>query len=110
MKDLSFIALTDIYGYALTSKQRDMMTDYYVRDFSLSEIADNYEVSRQAVHFAIKNAEKSLLKYESRFGVKEFVSGLNARIAAVRTETTGAVAAKLDEIDEYIRSRYGTVR
>ena len=108
MKDLSYIALLDVYGDALTQKQRDMLTDYYVRDFSLSEIGDNYEISRQAVHFALKQAEKSLNRYESKFGVCGFVSELYKRLDGIKNsdDTLGKIA----ELEEFIRSKYGTVR
>lgn len=108
MKDLSFIALLDVYGEALTQKQRDMLTDYYARDFSLSEIGDNYAVSPQAVHFAIKQAEKSLTKYENNFGVCGFISELYKRIDDIKQSKD--TVNKVRELEEYIRSKYGTVR
>ncbi len=39
---------------------------YYRDDFSLGEIAENYEVSRQAVYDNIKRTEKILEEYEQK--------------------------------------------
>ena len=111
MKDLSVLALLDIYGEALTVKQREMLSDYYERDFSLSEIADNAGVIRQAVHAAVKQAEESLAEYENKLGVCAFVSELYKRLNDLRTaETAESVRQKITETEEFIRSKYGTVR
>lgn len=46
---------------------------YYADDFSLGEIADDFEVSRQAVYDNIKRTENILLDYESKLQmVQEF--------------------------------------
>lgn len=111
MKDLSYLTLMDIYGAALTAKQRDMMADYYERDYSLSEIADNYGVSRQAVHFAVKQAEESLKHFESLFGVCAFVGILNEKLSVVKRglQNKDAAMARIAELEEFIRSKYGSV-
>ncbi len=110
MKDLHYLTLMDIYGNALTEKQRDMLADYYERDFSLSEIADNYGISRQAVHFAVKQAEDSLNGYEEKFGVCAFIAGLNIKMDMLKSALPSGYENELNGITEYIRSNYGTVR
>ncbi len=96
----------DIYGNMLTAKQRDILADYYERDFSLSEIADNAGISRQAVHFAVKQAEESLADYESKLGVYTFIKELNGKIRMLGGENSESVA----DLEDFIRSKYGTVR
>lgn len=49
------IAYYDLYASLLTEKQRLYFEDYYFMDYSLSEIADNYNVSRNAIYDLIKN-------------------------------------------------------
>ncbi len=110
MKDYNYIALMDIYGNALTEKQKDMLADYYERDYSLSEIADNFKVSRQAVHSAVKQAEESLTELESKLKVRFFVSELVKRLQEVKNLCDSEAANKIAELEDFIRSVYGTVR
>ena len=53
------------YGDLLTEKQRAYIELYYAEDFCLGEIAEHFDVSRQAVYDNIRRTEKSLLKYEN---------------------------------------------
>lgn len=63
--------LYDFYGNLLTKRQREVMYLYHEENYSLSEIAEDLEISRQAVHDALKNAEKSLNNYEEKLGLIE---------------------------------------
>ncbi|OLN22883.1 hypothetical protein BTO30_07770 [Domibacillus antri] len=58
--------LYDFYQMLLTDKQRSYMSLYYLDDYSLGEIADEYEVSRQAVYDNIKRTEAMLEEYEAK--------------------------------------------
>ncbi|OYW72759.1 MAG: DNA-binding protein [Aerococcus viridans] len=58
-------SLLTFYGDLLTEKQRVYIELYYAEDYSLGEIAENFDVSRQAVYDNIRRTEKSLLKYEN---------------------------------------------
>ena len=60
------ISLYDIYHNLLTDKQRMYFEDYYYADLSLSEIADNYNVSRNAVHDQLKRTVSELEDYEEK--------------------------------------------
>ncbi len=57
-------ALFEFYSTLLTEKQMNYMELYYADDFSLGEIAEEYEVSRQAVYDNIKRTSKILEDYE----------------------------------------------
>ncbi|MCR8968764.1 YlxM family DNA-binding protein [Facklamia sp. 7083-14-GEN3] len=61
--------LLSYYGSLLTDRQLSMMQSYYEEDLSLSEIADYYEISRQAVHDNIKRSEKLLVSYEEKLRI-----------------------------------------
>lgn len=54
------------YGSLLTKGQQSYFEDYYYNDLSLGEIADNHDVSRQAVYDNLRRSSKSLEKYESK--------------------------------------------
>jgi predicted DNA-binding protein YlxM (UPF0122 family) len=58
--------LYDFYQSLLTPKQRSYMALYYLDDFSLGEIAEEYNVSRQAVYDNIKRTEAMLEEYENK--------------------------------------------
>lgn len=61
--------LFDFYGKLLTDKQREMLAFYYEQDLSLGEIAEEFQISRQAVHDVIKRSEKILEQYEEKLGL-----------------------------------------
>lgn len=61
---LKYIALFDLYGDLLTEKQRNYFAESYFDDLSLSEMAENYGISRNAVHKQIKDALHKLEWYE----------------------------------------------
>lgn len=58
--------LLDCYSDLLTDKQNLYLSYYYKEDLSLSEIAEELGVSRNAVFDNIKRAIKSLEDYESK--------------------------------------------
>ena len=58
--------LFEFYGDLLTSKQKGYLSLYYGDDYSLGEIAEDFEVSRQAVYDNIKRTEKILTDYEEK--------------------------------------------
>jgi len=62
-------ALYDIYKVLLTDKQRAYIEMYYHEDLSLSEIADEIGVSRNAVHDNIRRTEKLLASYEEKLEI-----------------------------------------
>ena len=55
-----------IYGKLLTDKQYEFIDDYYNNDLSLSEIAENNNITRQAVRDVIKKGENKLFEYEEK--------------------------------------------
>jgi uncharacterized protein len=63
--------LFDFYQSLLTPKQRSYMALYYLDDYSLGEIAEEYNVSRQAVYDNIKRTEAMLEEYENKLRLFE---------------------------------------
>lgn len=63
--------LLDFYGNLLTDKQRLIMSYHFEEDMSLSEISEELNISRQAVHDLIKRSGKLLSEYESKLGLIE---------------------------------------
>lgn len=59
-------SLFDFYETLLTDKQREIISDYYRDDLSLTEIAEVQNTSKAAVHDMIKRCEAHLEDYESK--------------------------------------------
>lgn len=75
-KDYRLAILFDCYGELLTPRQKDIFDQYINEDYSLSEIAENNDVSRQAVHDAINRAESILLDAEEKIGMVERITAM----------------------------------
>lgn len=58
--------LYDFYGELLNEHQRSVYKDVVFNDLSLSEIADEYGISRQGVHDLIKRVNNTLNGYEEK--------------------------------------------
>ena len=63
------IELYDLYNSLLTEKQKNYFENYYFDDLSISEIALNYNISRNGVYDQLKRVENSLLEYEYKLNL-----------------------------------------
>jgi uncharacterized protein len=95
--------LYDFYQSLLTPKQSSYMSLYYLDDYSLGEIAEEYEISRQAVYDNIKRTEAMLEEYEEKlllFQKFQERSKLIAEIKNILNENTGQNQAIIKAINE----------
>ena len=74
---LHLTVLYEYYKELLTEKQREYFEDYYFDNLTLSEIATNNEVSRNAIHKQIKDVENKLLEYEFKLKLHEKSEKIN---------------------------------
>ena len=65
-KNLNISVLLDFYGDILSERQFEMLELYYNDDYSLSEIADKYNISRQGVRSVLKKGETILFEMENK--------------------------------------------
>ena len=70
-KALGIIDLYDLYQALLTDKQREYFESYYFDNYSITEISENKEVSRNAVHDQLKKTVSKLNDYEVKLKLKE---------------------------------------
>ena len=70
-KNVKVSMLCQIYGKVLTEKQLEVLNDYYNNDLSLSEIAENNKITRQAVRDIIKKGENKLFELEEKLQIME---------------------------------------
>ena len=68
-KNIEISILSQIYKDILTEKQFEILDQYYNNDYSLSEIAENYNITRQAVRDNIKSGEAKLYDLEHKLGL-----------------------------------------
>ena len=65
-KNVEISILCQLYGKLLSEKQLEFIDDYYNNDLSLSEIAENHSITRQAVRDMLKKGERKLFEYEEK--------------------------------------------
>lgn len=87
-KNVKISILCDLYGKLLTQKQFDFLNDYYNNDLSLSEIAENNQITRQAVRDIIQKGEKKLFEYEEKLLFMKRMSNQEKTIEHVLSELT----------------------
>lgn len=68
-RNLQLTLLFDFYGELLTKRQQQIFKSYLYNDSSLGEIAEELNISRQAVLDCLKKAEKQLFDLESKLGM-----------------------------------------
>lgn len=67
MKDIvKLTILFDYYEKLLKENDKECFKDYYFNNLSLSEIAENNNVSRNAIHKKLKKIEEELNSYEEK--------------------------------------------
>lgn len=85
-KNVKISILLDIYGKMLTEKQYSLLDDYYNNDLSLSEIAENEEITRQAVRDNLKKGENNLFEYEEKLGFMKKTIEQEEKIESIISE------------------------
>lgn len=80
------IILYDYYGELLSDDNRKYFEDYYFDNLSLSEIAENNNISRNAVHKHIKSAEEKLTFYEEKLRLCKKDKELKEKINKIKEE------------------------
>jgi len=87
-KNVKISILCQLYGKLLTEKQYEILNDYYNNDLSLSEIAENSEITRQAVRDILKKGEKKLFEYEEKLNFMKRTLNQEKKITKVLAELT----------------------
>ena len=87
-KNVKISMLCNIYGKLLTEKQLAILEDYYDNDLSLSEIAENQNITRQAVRDIIKKGETKLFELEEKLEIMKRMFKQEEKIAIILSELT----------------------
>lgn len=70
-KEIYLTILFDYYENLLEEEERQSFKDYYFSNFSLQEIADSNNISKNAIHKRLKKVEDELLNYENKLKLYE---------------------------------------
>ncbi len=103
-KKVEVSILCQIYGKLLTEKQYNYINDYYNNDLSLSELAENYNITRQAARDNIKKGESKLFEYEEKLGImkttltnEKKIEDILSQISSIQTNYSDKKIAKILE-------------
>ena len=96
-KNVKMSMLLDLYGKLLTDTQSDTVSLYYDQNLSLSEIAEELQITRQGVRKNLTLAEERLLHYEEKLGFLKQKLAQNAILEEVIR------SVKEQEIQEKLR-------
>ena len=97
-KTIRYISLYSIYKELLTHTQIDIAGDYFLADLSLSEIAEERNISRSAVEDAIKKACAKLDEFESKMHLLEKKERLSNLLSKLRQKALNA--SEIEEIEQ----------
>lgn len=101
--------LFEFYQPLLTAKQNEYMELYYGDDYSLGEIAEEFDISRQAVYDNLRRTEKLLETYEEKLGLLRNFEVRNTMIDELKAyidthyqadEKLQEIVAQMTKIDE----------
>ena len=99
-KTIEINNLIDIYGKFLTEKQLNIMIDYFKNDYSLSEIAENMAISRNAVWDSLQKACNALEEYESKLNLHKNAKLLDKYLVDLEPLTNESGKAIINKIKE----------
>lgn len=99
--------LCDIYGKLLTKRQYNILNDYANGDLSLTEIAENNNITRQAVNDIVKKGESKLLEYEQKLGIMKKTINQEQTIQKVLSQISKITS---DSSDKQIEKILNNVR
>ena len=101
-KKIKISMLCEIYGKLLTEKQLEILNDYYNNDLSLTEIAENNNITRQAVLDNIKKGENKLFEFEEKLSFMEKTIKQEKLLQEVLTELSNIEDTSSDKKIEKI--------
>ena len=87
-KNVEVSMLMNIYGKLLTEKQYEFLDNYYNSDLSLSEIAENFGITRQAARDNIKKGENKLFEFEEKLQIMKRMLQQEKKIGSILSELT----------------------
>ena len=97
---IRYVDLLSLYSNLLSETQKEVLEDYYSYNLSISEIAENRNISRAAVEDAIKKGKTKLEDYETKLGSLKVLQELKSAIENCKNPQ---IAKKLEEIERMMK-------
>lgn len=98
----------DFYGPLLTARTRDVLDLYYDHDLSLAEIAENLDISRQAVHDKVRQGSRLLEEYETKLGLAARHQAISKQLQVLRKQLESddreAVIKQVSQIENLLQT------
>ena len=94
---LKITLLLDFYGGLLTKKQFEMLDLHYNNDYSLAEVASEYNITRQGAFDNIKRGKASLFELEDKLKLVEKFTSQKRKAKLVLEYMQKLDTSRLDE-------------
>ena len=92
--------LYDFYGNLLTENQKNSFKLYYLYDYSLNEIAEELNISKQGVSDNIKRASRNLENFEANLKLVDRFENTYEHVESMKQEINDLLKlSNDDEID-----------
>ncbi len=81
--------LYDFYGELLTKRQQQIYESVVLEDYSLSEVAEELNISRQGVHDMVRRCDRALEEYEEKLHLVEKFVNIRAQVQKIHELASG---------------------
>ena len=81
--------LYDFYGELLTKRQQQIYESVVLEDYSLSEVAEELNISRQGVHDMVRRCDRALEEYEEKLHLVEKFVNIQAQVQRIHELASG---------------------
>ncbi|MCL1901638.1 MAG: hypothetical protein FWG51_04505 [Firmicutes bacterium] len=98
VKEQNIVKLIDLYINLLTPRQQEILKMHYHFDISISEIAENFKITRQSVKDCIDKCKSQLTDFEEKLKFLEKEKILNSEIENIlNLDNINTIKKKLKE-------------
>ena len=94
--------LYDFYGELLTKRQQQIYESVVLEDYSLSEVAEELNISRQGVHDMVRRCDRALEGYEEKLHLVEKFVNIRGQVQRIHELASGYHADDIEAISNVI--------
>lgn len=100
---LELIKLFGLYGATLTDKQIRVFKLYVLNDLSLAEVSNLFNISRQAVKYALDSATKSMKNLEKNLRFSKKLDKIKVELDRIKSQSDlNKIKVEIDKLLEEI--------